>query len=129
MSFAHIIRNIPVNIGSIKVVFSVKTINNIKGTTPKSLIILGQRFEVESWRDVLENTLNTIANLDIDKFNVIASKFSRLLGKDRSKFRAIRQLQNEYFVEVNLSSQSIQKFCNQAIEECELSFDDWKLEF
>jgi uncharacterized protein with ParB-like and HNH nuclease domain len=103
--------------------------NNIKGTVPKSLIILGQRFEVESWRDVLENTLNTIANRDIDKFNIIASKFPRLLGKDRSKFRAIRQLQNEYFVEVNLSSQSIQKFCNQAIEECELSFDDWKLEF
>lgn len=103
--------------------------NSTKGTSPKSVIILGQRFQVESWRDVLENTLNTIANLDIDKFNLIASKFPRLLGKDRSKFRAIRQLENEYFVEVNLSSQSIQKFCYQTIEECELSFDDWKLEF
>lgn len=99
----------------------------VTGTTPTELKILGQQFQVQTWRDVLEKTLNTVADLEPDKFEIIAHNFPRYLGKDKSKFRAIRQLQNDYFIEVNMSAQSIQKFCYQAIETIELTSEDWSV--
>lgn len=102
-------------------------LNEVKGTTPLSLSILGQHIPVDSWRDVMEQTLNTVADLEPEKFEVLAHNFPRYLGKDKNKFRAIRQLQNGYFIEVNLSAQSIQKLCFQAMETIELTSDDWNV--
>lgn len=102
-------------------------IKEVTGTTPISLSILGQHIPVESWRDVMEQTLNIVADLEPEKFEVIANNFPRYLGKDKGKFRAIRQLQNDYFIEVNLSAQSIQKLCYQAMETIELTSEDWNV--
>ena len=102
-------------------------IQEVTGTTPVGLRILGQHFEVKSWRDVMEKTLNVIVDLEPEKFEVITHNFPRYVGKDRNKFRAIRQLENDYFMEVNLSAQSIQKFCYQAMETIELTADEWEV--
>jgi uncharacterized protein with ParB-like and HNH nuclease domain len=102
-------------------------IHEVTGTTPVGLRILGQHFEVKSWRDVMEKTLNVIADLEPEKFEVIAHNFPRYVGKDKNKFRAIRQLENDYFIEVNLSAQSIQKLCYQAMETIELTSDEWEV--
>ena len=104
---------------------SASDLKEVTGTTPIGLKILGQQFQVQSWRDVLEQTLNTVADLETEKFEVIAHNFPRHLGKDKSKFRATRQLQNGYLIEVNLSAQSIQKFCYQAMETIELTSEEW----
>ena len=102
-------------------------LKDVTGTSPTGLKILGQEFEVKTWRDVLEQTLNTIADLEPEKFEAIAHNYPRYLGKDKNKFRAIRQLQNDYFIEVNLSASSIQKFCSQAMETIELTSEDWSV--
>lgn len=102
-------------------------IQEVTGTTPVGLKILGQHFEVKSWRDVMEKTLNVIADLEPEKFEIIAHNFPRYVGKDKNKFRAIRQLENDYFIEVNLSAQSIQKLCYQAMETIELTSDEWEV--
>lgn len=102
-------------------------LQGIKGTTPISLSILGQHIPVDSWRDVMEQTLNTVADLEPEKFEVLAHNFPRYLGKDKSKFRVIRQLQNGYYIEMNLSAQSIQKLCYQAMETIELTSEDWNV--
>jgi hypothetical protein len=47
---------------------------------------------------------------------------------DKNKFRAIRELNNGYFIEMNLSAQSIQKLCHQAMETIELTSEDWNIE-
>lgn len=62
---------------------------------------------VGSRRDVMVLTFYIVANLKHTKFEVIADNPPRYLGRDRNRFRAIRQLQNDYYVEVNLSKQSI----------------------
>ena len=102
-------------------------LKEVTGTSPTGLKILGQQFQVQTWRDVLEQTLNTVADLESDKFEIIAQNFPRYLGKEKNKFRAVRQLQNGFFIEVNLSAQSIQKFCSQAMETIELTSDDWSV--
>jgi hypothetical protein len=83
---------------------------------------------VDTWRDVLELTLNTIADLEAEKFEILAENFPRYIGKDKNKFRAIRELQNGYFIEVNLSASAIQRLCHQAMETIELTADDWKID-
>jgi len=103
-------------------------IQEVTGTTPTALRILGQNFQVNSWRDVMEKTLNVIAYFEPEKFEIIAHNFSRYVGKDKNKFRAIRKLENDYFIEVNLSAQSIQRLCYQAMETIELASDEWEVE-
>ena len=100
----------------------------VTGTTPKKLWILGQSFGVQTWRDVLEQTMNTVADLEPDKFEQIIQQFPRMIGRDKKRFRAIRELKNGAFIEVNLSAKSIQSFCFQALEAVELTADDWNVE-
>ena len=100
----------------------------VTGTTPKALWILGQEFIVESWRDVLEQTMNTIAELEPEKFEEIIHQFPRFVGRDKKGFRAIRELKNGAFIEVHLSAQSIQRFCFQALQSIELASTDWKVD-
>jgi uncharacterized protein with ParB-like and HNH nuclease domain len=102
-------------------------LQEVTGTAPLSLSILGQHIPVDSWRDVMEQTLNTVADLEPEKFEILAHNFPRYLGKDKNKFRAIRQLQNGYYIEMNLSAQSIQKLCYQAMETIELTSEDWNV--
>lgn len=106
---------------------TISDIKNVTGTSPRGLKILGQHFQVQTWRDVLEKTLNTVADLEPEKFAIISQNYPRYLGKEKSRFREVRQLQNGFYIEVNLSAQNIQKFCNQAMETIELTSDDWSV--
>lgn len=98
------------------------------GTTPQKLWILGQHFIVESWRDVLEQTMNTIADLEPEKFEQIMQQYPRYVGRDNKKFRATRELSNGAFIEVNLSARDIQRLCTQAIGAIDLTANDWKVD-
>lgn len=100
---------------------------DVTGTTPHALWILGQSFEVHSWRDVMEQTMNTIADLEPDKFEQIMQEFPRFVGRDKRKFRVIRELNNGAYIEVNLQAKSIQSFCFQAISTIDLTADEWKV--
>lgn len=107
--------------------FQPDSTTNITGTTPKELYILGERFVVQSWRDVFQQTMNLIAELEPEKFETIIQKFPRVVGRDKKRFRAIRELKNGAFIEVNLSAMDTRKYCYQALAEVELTEDDWKV--
>jgi uncharacterized protein with ParB-like and HNH nuclease domain len=104
-----------------------KDMQEVTGTRPVGLKILGQHFEVKYWRDVMETTLNVIADLEPEKFEIIAHNFPRYVSKDEKKFIETRKLNNGYFIEVNLSAQSIQRLCRQAMETIELTSDEWEV--
>lgn len=102
--------------------------SSLTGTIPKSLCCFGQEYVVRSWRDVLETTLNTIADLEPDSFKEIMQQFPRFIGWDEKDFRSTRRLRNGAFIEVNLSAQDIYTFCMKAIETAELSIEEWSVE-
>ena len=102
--------------------------NRVTGTKPKTMSILGQHFEVQSWRDVLERTMNTIAELEPEKFRLIMQQFPNSVGKDKKKFSETRELENGSFIEVRRSAKEIQRFCFQVLEAIELSSEDLKVE-
>ena len=102
--------------------------NEAESHRPIHLIILGQSFAVRSWRDVLEKTMNTLADTLLpDQFERVAKTCSNYVGKDQNKFRAVRQLHNEYYVEVNLSALGIQTLCQRALAAAQVNQDDWKV--
>ena len=101
---------------------------SVIGKTPKGLTLLGQRMSVESWRDVQEKTLSTIADLEPDLFVTLAKEYPRFISTDPARFHRKRQLENGYFIEVNLSAKDVFRFCNQAIESIGLSTEDWRVE-
>ena len=98
------------------------------GKTPKQLKMFGKEHLVKSWRDVLETTLNVIADLDSDKFEDIIEQFPRFIGRNEQEFRDMRPLQNGAFINVNLSAKDIHAFCIKAIETAELSTEEWQVE-
>ncbi|MDD1414424.1 DUF262 domain-containing HNH endonuclease family protein [Dolichospermum sp. ST_con] len=101
----------------------------IRGTTPKQLKIFGKEYTVKSWRDVVETTLNVIADLEPDKFEDIIQQFPRFISRNETDFRRdTRKLENGVFVNVNLSARDINAFCIKAIETAELSTEEWEVE-
>ena len=101
---------------------------NVTGSTPKGLWILDQYIEVHSWRDVLEQTMNVISELEPEKLEHLIQQFPRFISRDPNKFHAIRTLKDGNYIEVNLSAKSIESFCFQAIQAVDLSIEDWKVE-
>jgi len=102
--------------------------SSLKGSIPKLLYIFGQEHSVKSWRDVLEITLNAIADLEPEKFKEIMEQFPRLLGWDEKNFRSTRKLKNGAFVETNFSAKDISSLCHRSIEMAGLSIQDWYVE-
>jgi uncharacterized protein with ParB-like and HNH nuclease domain len=95
--------------------------SRVKNKPPKTLVFLGKEYSVKSWRDVLETTLNVIADLEPDKFEEIINNFPRFISSNQQSLRDTRKLKNGAFIEVNLSSENIRKFCFKALETTELS--------
>jgi len=102
--------------------------DNVTGRIPKAVTILGQRFTVQSWRDVQAYTLNAIAQLEPDLFTQLAGEYPRFISPDPGKFRRKRQIDNGFYIEVNLSAKDVYHFCNQVIDSLGLSSDDWIVE-
>lgn len=102
--------------------------SSLKGSIPKLLYIFGQEHSVKSWRDVLEMTLNAIADLEPDKFKEIMEQYPRLLGWDEKNFRSTRKLKNGVFIETNFSAKDISSLCHRSIETAGLSIQDWYVE-
>ncbi len=93
----------------------VSTDLDITGKKPVRMIISGQEYKVNTWRDVLESLLNMIIEREPEDFEQIASERPRIVGLDSKRFRAYRQLKNGYYVEVNLSAKEINQICRQII--------------
>lgn len=100
-----------------------------KPKKPKTLSILGKKSPVKSWREVLETTMNTIAELTHeDEFQELVREYPRFVNWNYQKFREYRKLTNGAFIAVKLSGKEINSFCLKAIERIGLSSEDWQVE-
>lgn len=100
----------------------------VRGTKPKFLFVNSKKYTVKTWRDVLETTLNIVADLDQDKFQELVQDYPRFVNWNDQNLRDSRQLENGAFIEVNLSAEDINSFCLKVIERVGLSSEDWQVE-
>jgi hypothetical protein len=105
-----------------------KISQGVTGKKPKILIIFDQEILVKTWRDVLINFLTTIAEFEPDLFKQLVKEYPHFINNSPEKFRESRELKNGYHIEVNLSADSVYRFCKQAMQTIELSDDDWRIE-
>lgn len=107
---------------------SVTETARVTGTTPRTLTILGHTYLTNSWRDVLEKTVTTIADVEPEGFTKLLDAYPSYVNISDANFISSRQLDNGYFIETTLSANSIHRFCVQTIELVGLSKDDWLVE-
>ncbi|MFZ5524319.1 MAG: DUF262 domain-containing protein [Pseudomonadota bacterium] len=102
--------------------------SSFTGTKPLKLNLLGQAFNVQTWRDVLEKTISVIAELEPDKFEELLIQHPKFVGRNKAVFRNPRELANGIFIEVHLSADSIRDFCLQTVEFVGLTRSEWHVE-
>lgn len=96
------------------------------GKKPVKLSFLSQDFPVKSWRDVAVNTAESLIKI-VDNFENIAISMPEYFSKD--KFRsACHLLSNNWYMQLNLSANSIKRLCKNLIKKAGLSESDWSVE-
>jgi uncharacterized protein with ParB-like and HNH nuclease domain len=103
-------------------------VSDVTGKKPVSLFMLNQKFQVNTWKEVLIKTLENTYILDEEVFSLLNEEYPNRINKNKNKLRVPYDFKNGYFVEVNQSAESIKKFCLQIINRFELSEEDWKVE-
>ncbi len=99
-----------------------------RGRRPQRLTIFGKAIEVESWRDVLQNTVNEVIESDVEIFPALCRELPCHIGNDRSRFREARELRNGGFVNVNLSAEGIDRLCRRILDISGVLSTEWTLE-
>ena len=95
---------------------------------PKELIILGESYEVTSWRDVLERTAECMVQLCGNDFeSKIVSALPNYFSQEPFQ-QSSRELSNGWWLYVNLSSSAVKRICQSIIEEAGVPEDEFDLE-
>jgi uncharacterized protein with ParB-like and HNH nuclease domain len=105
------------------------TEDTVTGTKAKSLSLLGTKYPVNSWQDVLVTTMNILADLDEDKFKELVEDEPSFVNWNGQEIRRRKkELNNGAFIEANLSTREINSRCLKALERFGLSSEDWQVE-
>lgn len=106
------------------------TTSTVTNTKPIYLNILGFKYKVDSWGDVLIKTLDFLCDVEPKYFETLqhSPSFGKYLSKDKDNFIRYKQLKNGYYVEVNFSAEKTKKLCYLLIEQLDLTQDDWDVE-
>lgn len=103
--------------------------DTVTGTKAKSLSLLGTKYPVNSWQDVLVTTMNILADLDEDKFKELVEDEPSFVNWNGQEIRRRKkELNNGAFIETNLSTREINSRCLKALERFGLSSEDWQVE-
>lgn len=98
------------------------------GRTPVAVLVLGERREAATWREVLQCTLEAVRDAAPDTFDGVVGEFPRLLSADAAKFRAPRPLGTSLHFETNLSAEAIARYCQQVIATAGYPASEWRVE-
>jgi uncharacterized protein with ParB-like and HNH nuclease domain len=102
--------------------------SSFTGRTPSSVIAFGKQQNVETWREVLQVTLEAVRDASPDEFDGIADKFPRLLSTKPDTFRTPRPLaKSDIYFETNLSAASVVRYCQQIIDTAGYSSSEWSV--
>lgn len=95
-------------------------------TKPQAVVILGETYSVNSWRDVAFQTAEVVSQI-ADDFTSIAEELPSYFGHTKFK-HASRQLSNGWWLYVNLSGESTKNLCQRMLSLADIPTEDWELE-
>ena len=101
--------------------------DNIVGAKPESVTVLDQTCTVKTWREVLQCTLQVLAEQAPDTFAQLTEHYPHYIAKSPQGFRAPKELNGGYYIETNLGALSINRFCRRAVETLGLPPTAWSV--
>ncbi|MGC9260450.1 MAG: DUF262 domain-containing protein [Phycisphaerae bacterium] len=102
---------------------------DVTGRIPVGLTVLGESFSVRSWRDVTERTVETIAMLDPEAFQLLVQAFPSFIATDPARFRDSRKLSNGYYLLTHFSAKVAYQFCERIVQAAGLEQEDWSVQY
>ncbi|QTC41495.1 DUF262 domain-containing protein [Bacillus sp. V3] len=103
-------------------------VKDVKGTSPRLLIVKGKRYEITTWREVWTTTLNEVINEKSKNMDILLEKYPNLISKDSMKFKRRGLLVNNYYVNVDFSARDIYRLCQRVLEAAEIPKEKWSVE-
>ncbi|MGE6897077.1 DUF262 domain-containing protein [Priestia flexa] len=100
----------------------------VTGSSPRLLVINQKSFSVKSWRDVMEKTIMSIYEDDVEKYQIVMEKNPGFLAVEGNEMRTPKKIANEHYIETNLNAKSIYSFCIKAFEDAGYNKEDWQVE-
>jgi hypothetical protein len=95
---------------------------------PKTLMIGGETFPVDSWRDVIRQTADFVAEWTGNEFEEkVVMEMSGYFKRDPFKSKSY-QLANGWWVYVNLNSDTIKKMCLTLLDVAEIPEEEFEVE-
>jgi len=92
---------------------------------PKAVIILDEVFPVSSWRDVLRQTAEVASQWSGDKFEEqVVADLPVYFGR-KPFSHASHQLNNGWWMNINLSADSIKQLCSNIIQAIGIPEDEY----
>jgi uncharacterized protein with ParB-like and HNH nuclease domain len=102
--------------------------DDVTGTKPESVTVLGTTHLVKNWRGVLTQTLETLATAEPAKFAQVLEKYPHYIAASPQGFRGPKPFGADYFIETNLAASSIVRFCQRAVATMGLPPDAWTVQ-
>ncbi len=104
---------------------------DVTSTLPQMVTLLGQKYPVRSWAEVLVTTLDALHASAPDDFLRVEEELSRIIKRDPSAVRnarRLRRLRSGAFVDTTLSAAAIHRICLQALDVMNVGPDQWEVE-
>jgi len=101
--------------------------DDVTGTKPESVTVLGTTHLVKNWREVLTQTLETLVTAEPAKFAQVLEKYPHYIAASPQGFRGPKPLGPDYFIETNLAASSIVRFCQRAVATMDLPSGAWSV--
>lgn len=101
--------------------------DDVTGTKPESVTVLGTTHLVKNWREVLTQTLETLVSAEPAKFAQVLEKYPHYIAASPQGFRGPKPLGTDYFIETNLAASSIVRFCQRAMATMGLPPGAWSV--
>ena len=100
----------------------------VMGTTPYRLTLLGQTFEISSWRDMIRRTMDTIALNEPEDIERLARTFPSYVRNTPDRMITHYQILNtEMYVDIHGNAETLLNYCKQMTQSLEF-IDDFAVE-
>lgn len=100
----------------------------VRGKSPTLVELLGDRFPVSTWQEVLQVTLGQLAELGDDVVTDLCREFPRYIALEGNRMRNPKQVSSSIYYEAHLNAEQIHKLCWQITQSIGLSSSEWRVE-
>ena len=101
---------------------------DVAGSTPSAVIIVDERFPVDTWRNVMVKTVEVLIP-QIADFEAVAKRFSNRMGRHSHHFNSHEALSNGWYLNLVGSHNAIYTFCKKFAQAAGLDDTEWHAEY